>query len=310
MFQACLRKYNDEDDMSWDSLASLYKQQSGEILRCAFKRLRKKLGITKDNIGKYENKEGINVLLLDIETSPLLCFTWGIYDQRIMPEAVVSDWFVIGWSAKWLFCSDVMSNILTSKEAINKDDSRIIKNIWQLIEKSDIIVGHNSNHFDLKKLNTRFILYGLDPPSYYQTIDTYQIARNNFAFSSNSMNFINNFLGIHQKIETNFDLWKKCYNGDNIALKTMEEYNRNDVLINEELYVKFRGWIKNHPNLNLYVNTDKSLCPNCGNTDLTWDKFYYTPMGKYKAFRCNKCKAVGRAKQNILSKEKKKNLIK
>ena len=42
----------------------------------------------------------------------------------------------------------------------------------ELIDKADIVIAHNGDKFDLRKLNTRFLFHELGTPSSYQSIDT------------------------------------------------------------------------------------------------------------------------------------------
>lgn len=243
------------------------------------------------------------ILLFDIESSPMSVFVWGLYKQRISPDNVINDWFVNTWSAKWLFDSEIMSDSLTPSEAIRQDDRRIVKNIWKLLDEADIIIAHNARGFDVGKLNTRFLYYGMNPPSHYQVIDTLSVLRKYFKISSSSLDYATQFLGLSPKGHPSFGLWKRCYVGDPDALQSMVEYNKNDVEILEELYVKIRPWITNHPNLSLYVDTDEAVCPNCGSLNLMWKGSYVTSLGSYDAFRCE-CGAVGRSKSSNLSKDK------
>ena len=41
-----------------------------------------------------------------------------------------------------------------------------------------------------------------------------------------------------------------------------------DVKATEELYLKLRPWIDNHPNLGVYSDTDTPICPKCGSDDV------------------------------------------
>jgi DNA polymerase elongation subunit (family B) len=231
-----------------------------------------------------------------------------VYDQVIQPTAVISDWFVFGYAAKWLFDSEIYSDVLTPKEAIDRNDKRVVGKIWDLLNKADIIVGHNSNRFDIKKLNTRFLLHNISPPLPYRSIDTLKVIKENFSFSSNKLDYVNGFLGLGQKTEVDFQLWKECFYGNESSLKTMLKYNENDVFILEELYLKVRPWIKAHPNLGLYIDTDEIVCKNCGNSNLTWKGYYMTPLGKYRGFTCDNCGAIGRSSHNELSPQKRKSL--
>ena len=82
-----------------------------------------------------------------------------------------------------------------------------------------------------------------------------------------------------------------------------------DVVVTEELYLTLRPWMKGHPNYALFIDTDSTICTNCGSSNLSWGGFYYTPAGKYKAFRCNSCGAVGRSRFSDLTKEAKRKLL-
>ena len=240
------------------------------------------------------------ILLLDIETAPLKSYTWGIWNQNIYPmDQIISDWFVLCWSAKWLFQKKVTSGKLNHEELASEDDSRIMTDMWRLIEQADIVITHNGDKFDLAKLNTRFLIQGLKPTMPYQSIDTLKVVKHKFAFTSNKLDYICMKLGLRRKTDTGgFDLWKRCANNDMSALKEMAKYCDNDVLCLEELYLYIRPWINNHPNMGLFITEDNCSCPNCGGLDLTdTGGKYRTQVSEYTAVRCDNCGAIGRARK-------------
>ena len=126
-----------------------------------------------------EKKVPAKVLLLDIETAPMEVYVWGLYKQRISHTNIIKDWNIICWSAKWLNDSDYKGDCLTPKESIERNDKRILQSIWNLLEKADVVIGHNVERFDLRKLNARFKYHGINPPTPYQTIDTLKHSRRN-----------------------------------------------------------------------------------------------------------------------------------
>ncbi len=256
-----------------------------------------------------EAPQAPKILLFDIETAMMEVYVWGLYRQAIPPSNVIEDWFCLGWSAKWLFDSEIMSDILSPKEAVAKDDKRIMKGIWSLLDEADVIIAHNCSRFDVRKANARFIKHGLMPPMPYQVVDTLQVVKRYFAFSSYTLSYVCNMFGLSNKLDVSYDLWKKCIKGDKEALKYMEEYNRQDVVALEELYVKLRPWIKSSINTGLYVESDKPVCPTCGSTNLDWRGYYYTSVSKFRAFRCNECGSIGRERISTLSKEKRRALV-
>lgn len=313
VFQACLRKFNKEKESSWDSLASLYNYQSGEILRCAFKRARKKLGITKDNKQAIKSLkfEAPRILIFDIENSYIEIASWGINKQYINKTQILHDWFMLSYSAKILYDSEIISGALTPIEAKNKDDKRIVGELRDLLNSCDIAITYNGNFYDIPKINTRMIVNGFFPPSFYKSIDVYQTISKNFSFSSKGMDFVNYRLELERKKENEgMSLWIDCVNGKEEALKKMEEYNRQDVVALQETYIKIRPWIKGHPNIGLWHNSEDPICGFCGSINLEYiDKLYSTPTGLYKSFRCKICGGLGRTKENTISKNKRKNNI-
>ena len=254
-------------------------------------------------------------LFIDIETSLLEALVWGVGKTDIHINQLMSDRFLLCWSAKWLYSNKVLSACLNSKEVLQKDDSRIIKSIYKLINSADIIIAHNGLAFDIKILKTRFLVHGLPPPNPYQFVDTCLVARKEFGNISNKLDWIQRMLGMTEKLHTDFSLWIRCFHGDSKALKQMVEYNRVDVLALEENYLRIRPYIKSHPNLGLFICEPKnpqSRCPNCGAiiASKQWDRkiFYYTQVAKYSTFRCT-CGYVGHSRYTALSKQDKDVLV-
>jgi DNA polymerase elongation subunit (family B) len=242
------------------------------------------------------------VLLFDIETSPMLCYSWGLFKPMLHHDNIVEDWNIICWSAKWLYHDKVFGDVLTPKEAVRRDDKRITKSLWKVLNEADIIIGHNGQRFDLRKSNARFLVHQLPPPLPYQIIDTLKESRRHFGHSSHRLDYLGQLLVNKEKVETDFSLWKRCMDGDDEALSYMHKYCDQDVLLLEEVYMEIRPWIKQHPNFAVHTDADEKCCPSCGSTDLTYEGYYATPANKYNAFRCNNCLAVGRERKTSLNK--------
>jgi hypothetical protein len=248
------------------------------------------------------------ILLLDIETSPMEVLTWGIFKPFITHENVLKDWSILSWSAKWLFEAEIYSQVVAPKEAVNRQDSSIMPAMWDLLNEANIVIAHNGVRFDIRRINARFAVNGMLPPMPYRMIDTMQVARRNFEVASSSLDYLNKLFGLSGKDKQEYSLWKRCVKGDDDALQAMKRYNETDVRILEELYLKLRPWIKGHPNVALYMDTTETACTNCGNTKLHWHGYYYTPAGKYRAFRCETCGGIGRSRTSELSTEEKRAL--
>lgn len=240
------------------------------------------------------------ILIFDIETSPLKAYVWRLWKNNVNLDHIISEWFCIAWSAKWLYSNEVMGEVLTPQEIIQEDDKRIITSLWDLINKADIVVAHNGNKFDIPRINSRFIIHGLPPTKPYFSVDTCQVAKKQFGFSSNKLDALAGYFNIPHKLDTDFDLWKRCLQGDKEALEYMLKYNKKDVTILEEVYLRLRPWIKNHPNMgNLEGN--KCACAYCGslNIEIQPEHWYYTSVGKYPIYRCEDCGGVSRGRKKV-----------
>lgn len=297
--------------MKLDDLVILMENKS-YMLNMGAGKLAKQYKTTKDNI--YRAKEIVRsknivnkrprILLFDLETAPLKGYFWRIWKENISFDAILADWFLLGYSCKWLGEDKVYSNILTPDEISLEYDFRLINELWELLDEADIVIGHNSKRFDTPRIKTRFLVYNLPPTSYYQQIDTLEIAKKEFSFTSNKLDSLAKFLGLGEKLHHDIELWMNVMNGSKEDIMRMRKYNEQDVMLLEKIYLKLRPFIKSHPNYSLYTDNIAEICPTCGSNHLEKDGHYYTQSGKYETFRCLDCGAISRKRKTILSKEK------
>lgn len=235
------------------------------------------------------------VLVFDIETAPMLAYIWARYDQNIGTNQIKTDWYVIAWAAKWL--NDPESKVIyrDQKNAKNiEDDSRILKPLWNLLNEADIVITQNGKNFDDKKLNARFILNDMKPPSPYRHWDTYQVIRRVAKFTSNSLEYLTDKLCVKYKksIHKEFpgmELWKQCLAGNNKAWEEMRRYNIHDVLSTEELYLKVRAWAPETAPAIHHVDKIGIKCKTCGKNDLRKHGFRFTRTGRRQRYLCYSC---------------------
>src|SRR5579885_3368369 len=173
------------------------------------------------------------ILLFDIETAPMLAHVWDLWDQNVGLNQIKSDWHILAWAAKWY--GDPPHKIMYMDQRNVKniaDDRKILKGIWKLLNEADIVITQNGKAFDEKKLNARFIIQGFNPPSSFKHIDTRQIAKKRFAFTSNKLEYMTNKLCTkYKKLDHakfyGFNLWSECLKGNIKAWKEMEKYNKH-----------------------------------------------------------------------------------
>jgi hypothetical protein len=265
---------------------------SEQEVQLARSTVKKKLRIDR-NQGNIDFNNKSNILIFDLELSPSIGYFWDVWGQNIYPEQIIQPWFIISWAAKWYEGSEIMSGVLTPEEIKNCNDSRIVKELWKLFDKADIIIAHNLKKFDNKKANTRFVLHNLPQPSPYKMLDTLTIVRKKFSFLHNKLDYVNKEFNLAPKMENEgFSLWVKCMEGNQKALDTMIDYNIQDVASLEELYTKLRPWIDGHPNIN--IDTEELVCNNCGSSNLVYIGVTSKSSYSYKTYRCNSCTSLSR----------------
>lgn len=259
---------------------------------------------------RYKETRKVKILLLDIETAPLHGNFWSPGKQYVTPEQIEVDSFIIGYSAKWLLSAEMMSDFCTPEEAIARDDKRVTQSAYDLVNEADILIGHNLVDFDIPILKSAWLLHGFKPPFPYQMVDTLKVARKEFRFASNKLNYLGQIMLSKEKLKTDRTLWAKCEKGDKESLDYMEEYCRMDTLLLEEVFLEMRGWIKSFPNMALLMDAEEQCCPNCGSFDIELtDKYYTTPASQYRVVRCNSCGAPNRLPQSVVGTEARKKLI-
>lgn len=232
-------------------------------------------------------KADMNITILDLETTPILGWTWGLYEQDVI-EAVETS-YLLCFAYKQLGKRGVHSFSLPDFPLYKREphnDRELVKKLWEVINSADVIVAHNGDKFDIKKSNALFFKHGLNPPKPFHSVDTLKESRGVFKFDSHKLNAIAVLRKIGEKKRTGgFDLWKDCMAGKQKAWDHMVEYNKRDVSLLEEVYLIMRPWMKHHPTVS------SAGCPFCGSERYQSRGDYSPRRGSmvYTRFVCNQC---------------------
>jgi predicted RNA-binding Zn-ribbon protein involved in translation (DUF1610 family) len=248
---------------------------------------------------------GAKIVTIDIETFPNLVYTWGLFEQNVGINQIVRDWSIAAICWKWM--DEKKCHYIDCADD-PLDDSLLLAKVWEVLDQADIVIGQNSKHFDIRKINARLIESGYPPPSPYRQIDTKVEAKRVAMFTSNRLEWLSQHLADTPKDKhkefPGFELWSECLQGNPRAWAAMRKYNPTDVISTEQVYMKLRPWIKSHPNLGLYVADQTSpTCPGCGSDNVQRRGTDRTQSGVYPRYRCNACLkwSRGRYTQNTIS---------
>lgn len=231
----------------------------------------------------------LRTLFFDIETAPLLAHIWSPTDQYVTHDRTLHDSFMISWSGKWAGEERVHSAVLSSDEAKAQNDERIVVALAEMIRKADIIVAHNINQFDLPMLNNRLLALRLEPLGPTTTIDTLKLARKNFRLAHNKLDYLGEYLGLGRKIPTDFALWRRCYLGEAKALKEMVTYNKQDVVLLEQVFEAIKPYVRGLTRMYDADRESMRACPTCGSEDLISRGTYRTQASTFGRLQCKSC---------------------
>jgi DNA polymerase III epsilon subunit-like protein len=240
----------------------------------------------------------LRILFFDIETAPLLAHIWRPYDGYVNHQQLLHDSFLLTWSAKWRGEDKMHSMRLTSQEAQDQDDSRLVAGLADMVRKADIVVAHNADRFDIPMLNNRLLVMQLEPLGPTRTIDTLKLAKYNFRLAYNKLDYLAEVLGFGKKIKTEFDLWRQSYLGDAKALKLMETYNKHDVVLLEQVFEALLPYVHNLPRLYDAEREMEQACPTCGSDDLKKDGKRRTNSSTYQRYHCRNCGRYSRSRSS------------
>lgn len=248
----------------------------------------------------------MSILILDIETAPNVAYVWRFFKENVSAKQVLEHTHIMSYACKYLGDDKIFY-----KENRTSNDYELISSLNAILDEAEIVVAHNGAKFDLPSIQGRALVNGIKPHSPVKIIDTCQIARREFNFPSNSLEYIAEVLqcnkkkGGHKKFP-GFELWLECLRGNEEAWEELKEYNIDDILVLEEVYLKMRPYIRNHPNMGVFnppdAEEDRPVCPNCGGVHTQWRGYAYTQVGKYHRYVCNNCGAWSRSRYSITKK--------
>lgn len=201
-------------------------------------------------------------LYFDIETSPNVGFFWNAgYKQNIPYENIITERAIICICYKWEGEKKVSSLHWDKKQS----DKKMLQEFIKVANKSDEMIGHNGDKFDLTWIRTRCLFHNIPMFPEYKTIDTLKFSRSKFRFNSNRLNYLGQYLGLGSKLKTGFDLWRNIVlsNCDK-SLNKMIRYCKRDVLLLESVFQRLNNYLPAKTHYGVIGGAEKNSCPECG----------------------------------------------
>ena len=230
-----------------------------------------------------------DIWVYDIETSPNLVYSWGMWQQNIALNQIVETQDILCFAATKVGSKKIESH--TAWDGYEK----MVKRLHQIMDEADYLVGFNHVNYDNRHVKAAFVRAGLTPPSPYRDIDLMRTVKKNFKFQSNKLAHVCEQLGLDLKSDPGgFGTWRDILEGEGAvrdrARARMVRYCRNDTKITAQLFDRLLPWIDglNVP-LSEADTVDGSACTRCGSTSIQQRGWAYTTSYRYRRYRCNGC---------------------
>lgn len=149
------------------------------------------------------------------------------------------------------------------------NDSHIVRGIKTFVEGADAVIAYYGGYgrFDVPFVNTRLITNGLEPLPPVTVIDPHKAAKSKLKLNRNTLDAVSTLFGTTSKKGfVPWVHWLRAQYGDKKSMKILLDYCVDDVLTLEELYLKIRPLITDHPHVSGHVdgNDPRTQCTCCG----------------------------------------------
>ena len=243
------------------------------------------------------------ILLYDIETSLQTVAVFGLkYTDFIDPANIITERHVICVCWEWLGENKVRSlSLLDDAKRFKKDihdDTHVVSEFHKVLSTADVVVAHNGDSFDYRYLKTRMMVHELPALPPVTSIDTYKIAKQQFNFNSNKLDYLGKYLGVGGKKSTPKGLWLDVLAGSRTAIQTMVDYNKRDVTLLKDVFLKLRPYAPNYVNRELFGKTG---CPRCGSKKIQSRGVHKAISRVYQRYQCQACSGWFRSVKNDAS---------
>lgn len=233
------------------------------------------------------------MLFFDIETSPNLVWTYPLRNIHVLDHGNIEEAGKITHIA-YKFEGHPTQLLTWDFKKGQGDDTRILTEFHKVISQAKVIVGQNSDNFDIKWLRWRLNMLNLPPLSDIITLDTLKLARQSFYAPTLKLDYRSQVYGLGGKIKQDMGDCIAVAKGDKKATHLRGIYNKKDVEDTAKVFWKELSQYKKLPfNLqNLLDRTDNSglhSCGQCGEYKFQKHGIRPTLTGFKQRYRCMNC---------------------
>lgn len=226
------------------------------------------------------------ILAFDIEASNLAA-NFGLllsFGSKIVGKRGISVLNILD------YMDEAGGDIIRAEKVLLMDVSEILLN-------AEVWLSHygGRGRYDQNFLNTRLLYHRLPvlPPNHAH-VDTWKVSARDLRLSNNRLNTISEFLetkGEKNKIKP--EQWIRALGGHRPSMDYIVEHNRRDVQVLEEVYLRLRPLVTDHPKVG------RGKCEACGSSHVNYHGLHLAQQRRYRRFQCMQCGKWGRDRKAL-----------
>lgn len=240
------------------------------------------------------------ILLFDIETSPVLAWTFNIGHKVSIGHHQIQKgqrFDIICICYKWANEKKIHS----LDWGINKQDSsKMLQDFSKIAEEADLVIGHNVDKFDIRQVNTQRLLHNQAPISWPTSEDTLKQFRKYFYLPSYKLDYISTLLTGSGKDRMEFRDWIDIVEDkDPKALAKMIKYCKKDVQKLNEVWKYAAKYMEPRTHAGIISGVGIHSCPRCAGEDCVRYGYKTLKGGKYQVYQCKSCGSKWRDSKRV-----------
>lgn len=144
------------------------------------------------------------------------------------------------------------------------DDYGLIRDFIDVFNQADMTVTYFGTGFDKKWFQAKVMEHDLGVLPNTPMADLFYTVKANMALSRKSLQNVGYYLNLAtEKTPVEGKIWRRASAGHAPSIKYIKDHCHADVQVLEELYLRLRPWIRQHPRL-----VSNEHCFNCGSEHL------------------------------------------
>lgn len=169
---------------------------------------------------------------------------------------------------------------------ILKREKQLLRDVRELLLNTDCWLTQFGTYYDIPFVNSRLLYHHLPilPPN-HPHVDTWKVAKHKLRLRNNRLVTMSEFLGTRdEKNPILPEQWLRALSGDQRSLNYIIDHCRRDVLVLEQVYLRVRPLITDHP-----FSGQRGLCTICGpKSKVHYRGYHRTRTRVYRRYQC-KC---------------------